>query len=110
PTSTPAASDEASTTQAPASDVPSSAPATNPATGRVDTLEGLVPDYVLPPIVDGMVPVLTKVPTEQKVVFLTIDDGAIKRDSDFALLEKNGVKASLFLAHNFIAGSADFYK
>lgn len=110
PTSTPAASDEASTTQAPASDVTSSAPATNPATGRVDTLEGLVPDYVLPPIVDGMVPVLTKVPTEQKVVFLTIDDGAIKRDSDFALLEKNGVKASLFLAHNFIAGSADFYK
>ena len=108
--STPAASDEASTTQAPASDVPSSAPATNPATGKVDTLEGLVPDYVLPPIVDGMVPVLTKVPTEQKVVFVTIDDGAIKRDSDFALLEKNGVKASLFLAHNFIAGSADFYK
>ena len=108
--STPAASDEVSTTQAPASDVPSSAPATNPATGKVDTLEGLVPDYVLPPIVDGMVPVLTKVPTEQKVVFVTIDDGAIKRDSDFALLEKNGVKASLFLAHNFIAGSADFYK
>lgn len=108
--STPAATGTASSTQAPASEVPSAQPATNPATGRVDTLEGLVPDYVLPPIVDGMAPVLTKVSTEQKVVFLTIDDGAIKRDSDLALLENNGLKASLFLAHNFIAGGSDFYR
>ena len=60
--------------------MPSSAAPTNPATGRVDTLDGLVPDYVLPPIENGMVPVLTKVPTEQKVVFLTIDDGAVIED------------------------------
>lgn len=114
PATTPAESDAPSPTHAPASEVPSSAPPTlaptHPATGRVDTLDGLVPDYVLPPIENGMVPVLTKVPTEQKVVFVTIDDGAIKRDSDLALLEKNGIKASLFLAHNFIAGSSDFYR
>lgn len=114
PVSTPAESDAQSPTHAPASEVPTTAPPTlaptNPATGRVNTLDGLVPDYVLPPIENGMVPVLTKVPTEQKVVFLTIDDGAIKRDSDLALLEKNGIKASLFLAHNFIAGSSDFYR
>ena len=97
-------------TQAPASSMPSSAAPTNPATGRVDTLDGLVPDYVLPPIENGMVPVLTKVPTEQKVVFLTIDDGAVKRDSDLALLEQHGIKASLFLAHNFIAGEPQFYE
>lgn len=78
--------------------------------GRASTLDGLVPDYVLPPIENGMVPVLTKIPTEQKVVFLTIDDGAIKRESDLKLLESSGVKASLFLAHSFIAGQADFYK
>lgn len=81
-----------------------------PPAGPVNTLDGLVPDYVLPPIENGMVPVLTRVPTEQKVVFLTIDDGAVKRDSDLALLEKNGIKASLFLAHMFVAGNPQFYK
>jgi peptidoglycan/xylan/chitin deacetylase (PgdA/CDA1 family) len=104
-------------TQAPASRVPSTipttaaatSPATNPATGRVDTLDGLIPDYVLPPIVDGLAPVLTKVPTEQKVVFLTIDDGAVQRDSDLALLKQSGIKASLFLAHKFIAEKPAFY-
>src|SRR6185312_4879629 len=40
----------------PASTPPAPAP-TNPATGRVDTLGGLVPDYVLPPVVDGLAPV-----------------------------------------------------
>ncbi|ALE93607.1 polysaccharide deacetylase [Arthrobacter alpinus] len=85
-------------------------PVLNPLTGRVDTLDGLVPDYVLPPIENGMVPVLTKVPTEQKVVFLTIDDGAVKRDSDLALLEQHGIKASLFLANTFIANDPGFYK
>ncbi|PYH01397.1 transposase [Arthrobacter stackebrandtii] len=58
---------------------------------------------------DGLAPVLTKVPTEQKVVFVSIDDGAVKRDSDLALLEENGIKASLFLAHAFIAGEPQFY-
>ncbi|MDJ0312654.1 polysaccharide deacetylase family protein [Arthrobacter sp. H35-D1] len=92
------------------SSMPSSAAATNPATGRVDTLDGLVPDYVLPPIEDGMVPVLTKIPTEQNVVFLTLDDGAVKRESDLALLEKNGIHASLFLANTFIAGDPQFFE
>ncbi|MHA7305986.1 polysaccharide deacetylase family protein [Arthrobacter sp. TMN-49] len=107
---TPTHRSTASPTQAPASTSPPSAPATNPATGRIDTLGGLVPDYVLPPIENGMAPVLTKVPTEQKVVFVTIDDGAVKRDSDLALLEKNRIKASIFLAHGFIAGEPQFYK
>lgn len=95
---------------APASDIPASAPAIDPVTGRVSTLDGLVPDYVLPPIENGLAPVLTKVPTEQKVVFLTIDDGAVKRDSDLALLEANGIKASLFLAHTFVAGDPQYYQ
>ncbi len=110
PQSSPAESATAAPTQGTASSLPSSAPATNPATGRVDTLDGLVPDYVLPPVENGMVPVLTRVPTEPKVVFLTIDDGAVKRDSDLALLEKSGIKASLFLAQTFIAGEPDFYQ
>jgi peptidoglycan/xylan/chitin deacetylase (PgdA/CDA1 family) len=109
--STTAAAGPTSATKAPASSAPAtSAAPVNPKTGRVDTLDGLVPDFVLPPIENGMVPVLTKIPTEQKVVFLTIDDGAVKRESDLKLLESHGVKASLFLAHTFIAGHASFYK
>lgn len=106
PSSTPNSTGGASNSQRPASAFPT----VNSVTGRVDTLDGLVPDYKLPPIVDGMVPVITKIPTEQKVVFLTIDDGVIKRASDFALLEEHKIPASLFLAHTFIAGHADFYK
>ncbi|PYI69554.1 polysaccharide deacetylase [Arthrobacter livingstonensis] len=106
---TTAAPGGASATGAPASNTPTAA-AVDPKTGRRSTLGGLVPDYTLPPIEDGMVPVITKIPTEQKVVFLTIDDGAVKRESDLALLEKNGIKASLFLAHTFIAGHSDFYQ
>lgn len=117
PTLTTTAAATTAPTQAPTSSIPSAiptstvptSPATNPATGRVDSLDGLIPDYVLPPIVDGLAPVLTKVPTEQKVVFLTIDDGAVQRDSDLALLEESGIKASLFLAHNFVAKAPDFY-
>lgn len=97
-------------TQAPSSNIPTSAAAVDPVTGRASTLDGLVPDFVLPPIENGLAPVLTKIPTEQKVVFLTIDDGAVQRDSDLALLEQNGIKASLFLAHNFVAGEPAFYK
>lgn len=90
--------------------VPATVPPVDRVTGRVDTLGGLVPDFKLPPIVDGLVPVITKIPTEQKVVFLTIDDGAVKRTSDLKLLMDNKVPASLFLAHTFIAGHANFYQ
>ncbi|NVM95437.1 polysaccharide deacetylase family protein [Arthrobacter wenxiniae] len=95
-------------TGVPASSAPA-ADTVDPRTGRHSTLGTLVPDYTLPPIENGMVPVITSIPTGQKVVFLTIDDGAVKRESDLALLEKNGIKASLFLAHTFIAGHAAFY-
>ncbi|HEY8294549.1 MAG TPA: hypothetical protein VIG41_04370, partial [Micrococcaceae bacterium] len=32
----------------------------------------IVPDFALPPVTNGLVPVLTRIPTQQKVVFLTI--------------------------------------
>lgn len=108
--STPATPPVSAALSATPTPTPTPTPVLNPLTGRVDTLDGLVPDYVLPPIENGMVPVLTKVPTEQKVVFLTIDDGAVKRDSDLALLEQHGIKASLFLANTFIANDPGFYK
>ncbi|HEV7168426.1 MAG TPA: polysaccharide deacetylase family protein, partial [Micrococcaceae bacterium] len=70
----------------------------------------VVPDFVLPPVTDGLVPVLTRIPTQQKVVFLTIDDGANKTPQEVELLRANGIKASLFLAQAFIGGNPDFFK
>ncbi len=68
------------------------------------------PDFTLPPIVNGMAPVITNLPTKQKVVFLGIDDGAFKDPSVVDLMAKNNIKASLFLSKAFIANNPDFFK
>ena len=68
------------------------------------------PDFSIPPITNGMAPVITHFPTEQKVVFLTIDDGAYKDQSVVDMIQQNGIRASLFLAKTFISGNPDFFK
>ena len=50
-----------------------------------------VPDYSIPPIVDGMAPVITNFRTEQKVVYLTIDDGAFKNQLVVDIIKKNNI-------------------
>ena len=70
----------------------------------------IVPDFALPPVTNGLVPVLTRIPTQQKVVFLTIDDGANKTPEEVQLLKANGIKATLFLARTFISSNPDFFK
>jgi len=57
-----------------------------------------------------MVPVITQIPTQQKVVFLTLDDGAAKRPENLDLLNKHGIKTSLFLAQVFIRDNPDYFK
>ncbi len=68
-----------------------------------------VPDFKIPPIVNGMVPVLTTVPTKQNVVFLGIDDGAYKDQSVVDLIKKNNIKASLYLSRAFINDDPAFF-
>ncbi|MDQ6754348.1 MAG: polysaccharide deacetylase family protein [Actinomycetota bacterium] len=77
-----------------------------------ETAQGpaVVPDFALPPVTGGLVPVLTRIPTQQRVVFLTIDDGANKTAQEVELLRTNGIKATLFLAQAFIGGNPDFFK
>lgn len=89
---------------------PTSTPSNTPTKTVAPSVPALSPDYVLPPIQDGMVPVITKIPTAQKVVFLTIDDGASKLPENLALLQENKIKASLFLAKLFIADKPDYFK
>jgi len=66
-------------------------------------------DYTLPPITDGMAPVVTNIQTDKKVVFLTIDDGAYKDQSVIDILATNHIKAALFLSRAFIADDPQFF-
>lgn len=70
----------------------------------------ITPDYIIPPITGGLAPVIYTLPTDQKVVFLGIDDGAFKDQSVVDIMKKNNIKASLFLSKNTISNNPDFFK
>lgn len=67
------------------------------------------PDYHLPPIENGMAPVITNIPTAQPVVFLTIDDGNFKDPNQLQWLRENNLKVSLFLTRSAIAYQPEFF-
>lgn len=67
-------------------------------------------DVTIPPIENGLAPVISTIPTKEPVVFLGIDDGAFKDPSVVALMKQNNIKASLFLTYNVIANNSDFFK
>lgn len=69
-----------------------------------------VPDYHLPPVVDGLAPVVTRIITSHPVVFLTIDDGNVKTPEMVALMAKFDYPASLFLTKNSIVDNPGFFK
>lgn len=69
-----------------------------------------VADYTLPMATDGLAPVVTRIETQQPVVFLTIDDGAYQDESVVKVLRAHRLKASLFLSKLFIGRNPDFFK
>ena len=71
----------------------------------------LIPhDATIPPVVNGLAPIVSRIPTKQPVVFLGIDDGANKQPFELQLLKDNNVKATLFLADSFIRSNPNFFK
>lgn len=68
-----------------------------------------VHDYSLPAVQNGMVPVLSSIPTKQRVVFLTIDDGIVTNSNDAAVMQRNQVRATFFLVYRFINGNPSFF-
>lgn len=68
------------------------------------------PNYKLPPIVNGLAPVVTSIPTEDKVVFLGIDDGAFQDESVLQIMKDNNINASLFLAKSFISNNPKVFQ
>ncbi|HKU11599.1 MAG TPA: polysaccharide deacetylase family protein [Sinomonas sp.] len=68
------------------------------------------PDYSIPPIQDGLVPVITRVPTKQPVVFLTLDDGITKNPQAVALLRQYGYPVTMFLAKNLVQENPAYFR
>ena len=67
-------------------------------------------DYAIPPIKNGLAPVLLVIPTKEPVVFLGIDDGANKQDFELQMMKDNNIHASVFLARRFITDNPLFFK
>ena len=63
----------------------------------------------VPPIVGGLAPVISTIPTQEPVVFLGIDDGANKQQFELTMMQQNNIKASLFLANIFIKDNPQFF-
>jgi peptidoglycan/xylan/chitin deacetylase (PgdA/CDA1 family) len=57
----------------------------------------------------GGVPFLSRVPTDQPVAFLTIDDGWVKRPEALPLLQRAGVPVTLFLTINAIKDDPQYF-
>ncbi|MEV6970920.1 polysaccharide deacetylase family protein [Hamadaea sp. NPDC051192] len=55
-------------------------------------------------------PLWFKVPTTQKVAFLTIDDGATRHPMALQLLKASGVRITLFLTLQYVEGHTDYFK
>jgi peptidoglycan/xylan/chitin deacetylase (PgdA/CDA1 family) len=64
----------------------------------------------IPPVSGGLAPVLYSVPTTDKVVFLTADDGYTKDPATVAWLAKSHVPLTPFLAMNAIADNPSYFK
>lgn len=79
-------------------------------TGTRSGLAGFTPDFKLPPIQNGLAPVITKIETKLPVVFLTIDDGITKTPEMVRLLAEYDYPASIFLAKDFVTDQPAFFK
>ncbi|MEQ4519993.1 polysaccharide deacetylase family protein [Pseudarthrobacter sp. B907] len=68
------------------------------------------PDFKLPPVQNGLAPVITKIETKNPVVFLTIDDGVTRTPEMVRLLAEYDYPVSLFLTRNFVQADPGFFK
>lgn len=68
-----------------------------------------VHDYTIPLVANGAVPIIRRVPTSEKVAFLTIDDGIVTNPSDAQLMQAGNAKATFFLVYRFINTDYAFF-
>ena len=68
------------------------------------------PDYILPAASEGSIPVLNRIPTEEKVVFLTLDDGLVRKPETQEILQQYGIKAPMFLNDEYVKAEPPYFK
>ena len=88
----------------------SAAPATLRRPGHKRIRRSFIPDFKLPPVLNGLAPVLTRIPTQHPVVFLTIDDGVTRTPEMVRLMAEYDYPASIFLTRNFVQADPAFFK
>ncbi|WP_426509330.1 polysaccharide deacetylase family protein [Dactylosporangium sp. McL0621] len=81
------------------------------------TYAGRLPKFGTPPaparigLPEGAgAPYFSRIPTDQPVAFLTIDDGWVKRPEALELLRESGAKVTLFLTINAIKDNPGYFK
>jgi peptidoglycan/xylan/chitin deacetylase (PgdA/CDA1 family) len=72
--------------------------------------KSFIPDVGLPPVVNGLAPVITRILTKHPVVFLTIDDGGTKNPEMAALMSQYDYPATIFLAQTFVKDNPTFFQ
>lgn len=91
--------------------------AATPATARSEpsptptkkTRKHFIPDVGIPPVENGLAPVITRILTKHPIVFLTIDDGGTKTAEMVALMTEYDYPVSIFLARAFIQDNPGFF-
>jgi len=78
--------------------------------GDIAVEPAVIPDVKIPPVTENIPPLVYKIPTAQPIVFLTIDDGSYKDQSVIDLLVANNIKATIFLAQDFVKGNTGFFQ
>ncbi|WP_018352356.1 polysaccharide deacetylase family protein [Longispora albida] len=78
--------------------------------------DGRLPKFDPPPVPEKITlaggptaPLLNRIPTTQRVAFLTIDDGWVKKPEALALLKAAGIPVTLFLLGPVAAEKPDFF-
>lgn len=63
-----------------------------------------------PPTVEGKAPVVRRIPTDKRYVFITIDDGEVQEPSALELITKSEAMPTMFLTHRFVDGHQDYFR
>ena len=59
---------------------------------------------------DGLAPVINRVPTSDPVIFLTIDDGAVRDPRALDFVAANGIPVDLFLNESYLRADPDYFR
>ena len=63
-----------------------------------------------PPVTDGSVPVIRRIPTDKPYVFITVDDGAVADPNAQRLIQQSGGHLMLFLNQKYVKGREAYFK